>query len=303
MLRGGELGIVRCVRSDFFRFQIISMKLNPYLQVIIATILFSTNGVFVKILDLPATSTIFFRSAIPVILIFIYLKLKKEKIFDIDHKVLIFFTSFIIAIKTILFLFGVVLIPLSTAIVVTYTWPFFTAIFGFLILQEEIYKRNIYLLFIAFLGVVLIFLNQEISLGNSEFIGLLCMIGAAILHALAIVILKKESDNNSRSKMIFYQNFLGALMFLPFIFINQPYPSIAQFSLGVLYGALVGVVGYFFFFAALKKIKASLVAHFAYSEVLWVVLLGIIFFKEVLTWNIILGGILIIISAIFLKRE
>jgi drug/metabolite transporter (DMT)-like permease len=278
------------------------MNLNPYLEVIIAAIIGGTNGVFIKLLNLPPTTISFFRLAIPVIGLFIYFKIKKIKLFDIENKKLLLLVSFVFGIKTMLMVLGLQLTPLSTAIIVLYTWPIFTTIFSSIILKEKIAARNIYLLALAFIGIIFIFFNQTVSFANLEFLGLFLMLLTAALHALVVVFFKQELGRSSKYKTIFYQNFLGFFMFLPFIFINQPYPTLMQTGFGVTYGLLIGLILYIFFFSALKNIKASTASHLMYIEVISAVLFGVIIFKDVLTWNSLVGGVLIIASAYFLKK-
>ena|GEM_PF-4714034 len=43
--------------------------INPYREVIFASVIFGMTGIFVKYLDLPATSVAFFRLAVPTILV------------------------------------------------------------------------------------------------------------------------------------------------------------------------------------------------------------------------------------------
>jgi len=54
---------------------------------------------------------------------------------------------------------------------------------------------------------------------------------------------------------------------------------------------------------AIEKVKISVFSILCYLEIVSAIIFGIIFFDESLTWNMILGGSLIIVSAIFLKRE
>ena len=278
------------------------MKLSPHLEVIIAATIWSTHGIFVKSLDLAPTTISFFRVAIPTLVLLIYFRFKKSKLIDVDNKALMLFASFLFAIKTLLTVLGFQLAPISTVILVAYTWPIFATIFSRIILKERLVARNIYLLLMAFVGIIFIFFNQTISFENLEFLGLFFMLLVAILHAIVIVIFKKESDKNSKYTTIFYQNFIGFLIFLPFLFINKPMPTLVQTGIGIGYGAVIGLLGFLFFFSALKKINASTASHLAYFEVVGAVLFGVILFHETLTWNVVVGGLLIICSIAFLKK-
>ncbi|MBI2665482.1 DMT family transporter, partial [Candidatus Woesearchaeota archaeon] len=89
----------------------------------------------------------------------------------------------------------------------------------------------------------------------------------------------------------------------PFIFINKPLPTLPQTSVGIFYGALIGLVGFVLFFSALKKIKVSTVSFLSYTEVVSAIILAVIFFQETLTWNMIVGGLLIILATTLIKKE
>ena len=129
------------------------------------------------------------------------------------------------------------------------------------------------------------------------------MLLSAVIYALTVIIFKKESEKYSKYEIIFYQNIIGSIIFIPFIFINKPLPTLFQTSVGLVYGALIGLVGFIFFFSALKKIKASTVSFLSYFEVVSAIILSVIFFQEVLTWNMGVGGLLIILATTLIKKE
>ena len=145
-------------------------------------------------------------------------------------------------------------------------------------------------------------MNKEINFANKDFLGMSAMLLSAIIYSSTIVIFKKESNNYSKFETIFYQNLVGAIIFLPFIFINQPFPTVPQISVALIYAILIGLIGFGLFFSALKQIKASTASFLSYTEVISAILFGTILFNEVLTWNIIVGGLLIISSTILIRK-
>ena len=68
------------------------------------------------------------------------------------------------------------------------------------------------------------------------------------------------------------------------------------------YAILVGVVGYGMFFLSLKRINASTASFLTYIEVVSAVLFGVLLFNEVLSWNEVLGGAMIILASVFLRK-
>lgn len=47
--------------------------MNPYWEVMVASVIFGTTGIFVKYLNLPPTSIAFFRLVVPTIIIGIWM--------------------------------------------------------------------------------------------------------------------------------------------------------------------------------------------------------------------------------------
>ena len=145
--------------------------------------------------------------------------------------------------------------------------------------------------------------NKEISFGSDDFLGTGAMLLSAIIFSITAVIFKKELKYYSETETIFYQNLLGAIVFLPFIFINKPLPTITQIGAASIYAFLFGIVAFLLFFYALKRLKMSHYSLLAYWEVPAALIFSVIFFKEVITLNMIFGGALIIVAGLLLQRE
>lgn len=278
------------------------MALNPYLEAILAGIIWGSSGIFVKYLNLPPTTVTFFRLAIPTLILLLFFIIKKIKLFHGNNK-LILLASTLNAGRVYLYTVGFTFASIGNAIIVLYTWPVFTTIFGILFLKEKVPKRTFFLLFLALMGTALIYLHKEFSFSDKNFIGMTAMLFSAVIYALTVIIFKKESEKYSKYETIFYQNVIGSIIFIPFIFINKPLPTLPQTSIGIVYGALIGLVGFVFFFSALKKIKASTVSFLSYTEVVSAIILAVIFFQETLTWNMIVGGLFIILATTLIKKE
>ena len=75
------------------------------------------------------------------------------------------------------------------------------------------------------------------------------------------------------------------------------------YTMGSIYGLSVGIIGFIFFFSALTKLKASTTALLCYLEVLSTIVCGILFFKEQLSPNMMLGASLILGGSFFLKKS
>lgn len=131
---------------------------------------------------------------------------------------------------------------------------------------------------------------------------MLAMLISASLSAVTTLLFKLQSENYTKQQLVFFQNVAGAIIFLPFLFINQPYPNFSQSSLASLYSLLIGLVAFLLWFSALKKIKASTLAIISYTEVVSAIILGALILKEGITLNMIIGGGIILAVSYFARN-
>ena len=241
--------------------------LNPYLGVIFAAIIWGSAGVFIKYLNLPPATITFFRVFIPTIMLLLFFIARKQNIFKKYNKTILLASS-LNAISYFFYFAAYTYTSLTNSLIMLYTWPIFATLLSSLLLKEKVSGKNIFLLGLCFTGTILIYSNEALSLANKNIIGMSSMLISALAYSLAIVLYKKTSENFSQFELIFYQNLVGSIIFLPFLFINKPLPSLAQTSAAIFYAVVIGIVGYALFFSALKRIKASIASMLSYIEVI-----------------------------------
>lgn len=278
------------------------MILNPYFEVIFAAIAWSTSGVFIKYLNLPPTTISFFRLAVPSGILLVFFAIKKTSIFKGNNKLLLAVSSLNVA-RTFFYFLGFTYTSIGNAVIIFFTWPVFVALLEAPFLKEKIVKKNLILIFTAFLGIVFVYMDKKISFSDRDFLGMIAMTISSLLNAVSMIAFKKEILKYSKYEMIFYQNIVGAVVFLPFIFINSPVPTFLQTSIATVYAILIGVIGFALYFSALNRIKVSTASFLSYFEPVSAVVLSVILFHEKISWNMALGGLLIIASTMILKSR
>jgi len=277
------------------------MRINPVLEVVIAAIIWGTTGIFIKYLNLSPTSIAFFRAAIPTIVLGIYFIVKKQNIFHINFKYMLFASS-LNALRIYLYYVGFTLTSIGNAVIILYTWPIFVTILSIIFLKERLSKRSIILLSLAFLGIIITYINKEISFDDKDFIGMTSVLISSAIYAITVIIYKKGSNKYSKLEIVFFQNVIGAIIFLPFIITAKPYPTLVQISVASIYAILIGLVAFGLFFSGLQKLKVSTASIITYIEVVSAIIFSIIIYQEIPTWNILVGGGFIIISTILMKK-
>lgn len=274
---------------------------NPFLEISLAAIIWGSNGIFVKYLNLPVVTISFFRLSVPTIILFFILSFKGVRLFKGDNK-LILLASLFNAVRQFLYFVGFTFTSIGNAIILHYTYPLFTAIFSKKYLQEKTDKKSIIFVILAFIGVAAMYLNKELSFTNRDFIGMTAVTLASAVYAASLIIFKKSTEKYSKYETIFYQNVLGAFIFAPLIFFF-PLPNLKQASIASLQAILTGLISFALFFSGLRKIKASTASFICYLEVVSAVFFAYIFFREIPTWNMMIGGVLIVTSTFVLSKK
>ena len=270
---------------------------HPHFHALFASLIWGSTGVVVKYLNLPPTTITYFRFAVPVTILAIFFKSRNNGFPKLNNKLMLF-TSILNAVRMPFYFASFLLTSIANAVIILYTWPIFVTIFSAIFLKERITRRNITQILLAFIGIIIIYSNKQFSFEDKDFLGMSLGLLSALTYSFTVIIYKRESQKYSKYEIIWYQNLVGAFAFLPFPFFNRPFLQPGQLFLLTGYGGMIGLIGFAFFFSALKKIKASVTALFTYFEVISAMTLGMVFFKETLTGNIIFGGLLIIGSTV-----
>jgi drug/metabolite transporter (DMT)-like permease len=192
--------------------------------------------------------------------------------------------------------FAIRLIPISTALVLFYTFPAFAALFSALLYKEETTKELLWVL-LALGGVAVFF---DFKLEGGIFGQVISLVGAAFA-GLAVTSVKKLCETNGPVIIYFYFCVTGAaISFLPFVSDPQLPGCLKEWLF------IAGIVGF-------STIAQLLMTHgFNYcksweggllltSEVVFVSLWGILFLREVVTWHFWVGGTMILVSMIGLN--
>ena len=257
----------------------------------------SVNDVVVKGLNIsfPVWEIIFFRAfsgilvSFGLIFIFGWKSLKTEK--PIRH----FVRAFSAVGCVVFYFFGLKFLLLSENIAIVHSAPIFAALLAVPILGERLGIHRISAIVIGFIGVIII-----VKPGTDVFklVSILPLISALFM---ASVYLSTRSLMNTDSSIaiIFYYSL--ALLITSIVFLPNDFaiPNIVQLiplmSLGVM-----GSLGHYFMSQAAKNAEVVVISPFEYSSFLFVGIMGYIFYNEVPSISIIIGGILIIAGGVYI---
>jgi drug/metabolite transporter (DMT)-like permease len=172
-----------------------------------------------------------------------------------------------------------------------FTTPLFVTLLSVLVLREHVALHRWALLLISFMGVVLVIRPGMKELADGHYV----MMVGAVLGAVTTTILRHVAPTERRVSLVGLQVlysaiFNGILMAPSFVM-----PSLEQFAILLGIG-LLGGMGGLLLIQASKQTPANLIAPVQYSQLIWAILFGALFFGEFPDWVAIVG-MLIVVSA------
>jgi drug/metabolite transporter (DMT)-like permease len=190
------------------------------------------------------------------------------------------------------------LIPISTALVLFFSFPAFAAFFSPLFFKEPITWAEIVSVGIALVGVALIF---DFRLQGGLLGQAMAVLGGAFA-GLTVGIIKKLREKNGPVVIYLYFCLLGSVISFPAFIAHPQVPQVTSEWLmlgGIVCSALAAQLLMNQGFRYCKSWEGGL---FLMAEVVFTSILGILFLGEPVTWHFLTGGLLVLGSAVALNR-
>jgi drug/metabolite transporter (DMT)-like permease len=264
---------------------------------VLSAFVYSISDVILKILSrsLPTTEIAFIRFLLGGIILWPILSSMKISPKGNDIRILvlrgIFGTvSFLCLLKSM------AMIPLSLAMVLFYTYPIFAALVSFLLIGEEVGKKELALIGIGLVGTYVLINPSSHSFGIGHLFGLF----ASALGALAMVMIRKARETNGALIIYFYFCLVGGSISFPFFVQNFRMPDLQQGALLVLLG-LALLVAQVMMNQGFKYCKAAEGSLFLMFELVFAGTAGVVIFKDPISLRFGLGALLIIGSGLGLN--
>lgn len=210
-----------------------------------SVVFFALMAVLVKAVpNVSSYQTTFFRFAIGLGIISILALFNIIPLRFKDKKIL-FWRGFIGGIAVYLFYVAILKLGVGKGSVYVYSYPIFATLFSMLILKEKVELVKFVVIFISFIGLVLLSLGGSNSglagIGLYELVG----IGGSVTTGLAVVFVKKLHDSDNSYAIFFSQCIIGFWMFLVPSGVTQSKGSATELILLILIG-IVATIGQLF---------------------------------------------------------
>ncbi|CBH22537.1 conserved membrane protein of unknown function [Acetoanaerobium sticklandii] len=252
---------------------------------IIASVLWSIGGIFIKLINWNPMAIAGSRSAIAALVMMVYLKKFK---FKINKSMLICACSY--SSLVILFVSANKLTTSANAILLQFTSPVWVALLSRAILKQKISRIDGITIIFVILGMIMFFIDE---LEMSYLLGNILAILSGIVMA-GMILLFQQQKENSLVEITLLGNVITAIVGIPFYFISSPGMEsvLPLFILGVFQ---LGIP-YLLYVLAIPNVTAIDAVLIPVLEPLLNPLWVFIFAKESPTFFSLLGGGLVLLS-------
>jgi S-adenosylmethionine uptake transporter len=209
--------------------------------------------------------------------------------------------GFILSAAMSLWCYGMKFVPIATVTLMSFTIPMFTILMAGMFLRERISCNTVLATIIGFTGSILTLSPEGITFPVTSIIFIVASILFATLDILNKMLLNK---NEGVLPMIFYSNLFSTafIIFVPNAVNDAIQVNIHQLLLLFVLGIGANLI-LFCIIKAFSKAKASFLAPVKYLELLISAFIGFLFFNEMISTNILVGGTLIVMSSIIVNHK
>jgi len=190
------------------------------------------------------------------------------------------------------------LLPVSTALVLFYSFPAFSAIASFLIYGERIGKLETACIFLVMVGVAILF---DFELSGGIFGQAIALVGG-IFAGITVTLIRSLRETNGPVIIYLYFCTMGALVTLPMFALDPVLPANpveGLMILGIIFSSVLAqlLMNQGFFYC-----RGWEGGVFMSSEVIFTAAVGIVFLGDQTTFQFWSGGLLIMFSIAALNR-
>ncbi|MCB2146362.1 MAG: DMT family transporter [Deltaproteobacteria bacterium] len=190
------------------------------------------------------------------------------------------------------------LLPVSTALVIFYAYPAFSAVFSYLIYGERISRAEIACIAVVVIGIAVLF---DFSLDGNLFGQFMALSGAAFA-GLTVTLIRTLREKNGPVIIYLYFCTMGMLVTLPQFAMAPLIPSTGTEWAMVLGIVFVSVTAQLLMNQGFFYCRGWEGGVFMSSEVIFTAIVGIAFLGDPASWRFWVGGFLILGSAVALNR-
>lgn len=189
-------------------------------------------------------------------------------------------------------------IPFATLTAIGFTGPIFIMLGAVLFLKERMFWQRWASALLGFLGVLVVVAPSFTGTGGHH---ALLMLASAPLFAASFLIAKALTRHDTPQVIVAWQSLTVAVFTLPVALWLWEWPSLAQWGIVLVCGAL-GSLGHWMLTMAYRIADISAAQPVKFLDLIWAACLGYLAFAEIPTSTTLAGAAVIFLSTSWIAR-
>ncbi len=249
--------------------------------------------------DYPAPEIVWARYVFHVLFILVLFPHRIPTLLASQRKGLQVLRSVLVFLATFSMFVAVSFLPLADVVAVSFLAPLLVTALSVLILKEKVGPRRWTAVAVG-LAAVLIILKPGAGLAHWA---VLLPLGMAVFYSLYQIVTRMISASEDPLNSLFYMALVGTLVAsaaLPFFWVSPTWEAWAMLAGTGFFGGL----GHFAIIKALERASLSVVAPYAYLDLVWAAAIGFAVFGDIPDAWTLTGAAIIVLSGLYvLHRE
>jgi drug/metabolite transporter (DMT)-like permease len=266
----------------------------------LAMMCFVTMNTVIKSLrgELPVAELIWGRYLFHALLIMLLFPRRIPTLLDSANKGLQVLRSLMVLLATALMFTSIGLMPIADVVAITFVAPLLITVLSVVILREVVGLRRWAAVIVGFVGVIVI-----LRPGGDLFAPVaLLPLGVALTYACYQILTRVVSRSAGPINTLFYSALVGVVAMSAIVPFDWVSPTPLQWAQLAVAG-LLGGIGHYAIIRAYERAEVSVVAPFAYTELVWATGLGFFVFGDLPDLWTFLGAGIIAISGIYIVHR
>ncbi|WP_018691551.1 DMT family transporter [Algicola sagamiensis] len=267
-----------------------------------SVLLFSGTALFSKLIPLPAWDITCFRAFVAALALFSFLILAKQRIRL--HRIQDYFIAILLGLLVgfhwVTYFQGMQLSTVAIGIIAFFSYPVIT------ILLEPLFSKQLPKFTDLFAGLIVFFgiylMMPEFSIDNHTTQGILISILSALLFTLRNILHKHKFSQYSGQHAMLYQTIVASAVLVIGLETSPTELTMDSILLLLLVGTVFTALPHAMFAGVFRHLKVKTVSLISCMQPLYATILAILLLQEIPDWKTVLGGILVVTTAIIETR-
>lgn len=264
-----------------------------------AVLIFGFTALFSKLISLPALDITFYRSIFAFIAIALYMAYKQRS-YLLNNSQDYFMAALLgtlLAFHWVSYFYAMQVSTVAVGVIALYTFPVITVFLEPFFHGEKPHIIDIIVSIVVLFGIFLIV--PDFSLDNSTTIGVVSGVFSALMISLRNIMQRRYFSAYKASQALFYQVMVVVAVLFAFTETVTVDIENEQWWLLILLGIVFTALPHTLFAHGLLHLKAKTASLIACVQVVYAAIFAAVLLGEWLSWNVVIGGLIVISAAMF----